>query len=240
MITFDMKTAIYTYILVNYLYSMVLGFTWYQNRKRSWGIEFFLADFLLKSIGMTLACLRSTLPPIISVVGANMLMFSGTILMLFGMARFLGVRIPKKPFYLYILLFTVLYGCFTLVHQEIRVRIMLFSGMLAPVVAYTAWLVFGAADTVHRRYATQAGITFALFALVFVARCVCALTESPISSYFDEPITDSLLTVLCQILSVYLAYSLLLMISNKLAGLPEIEADGLHHSPAPLDKKGQG
>ncbi|WP_300669641.1 hypothetical protein [Desulfoluna sp.] len=217
MITFDMKTAIFTYIFINYLYSLVIGFTWYQNRRQNWGIEGFLADFLLKSIGMTLACLRSTLPPILSVVFANLLMFSGTLFLFFGMARFLKVRIPRPPFYLYTILFTALYAYFTLIHPDIRIRIVLFSGMLTPVVAAMSWLVFAVADPAHRKYATHAGITFGLFALVFMMRCVCALTGDPISNYFNQPITDSLLTLVCQILSVDLAYALLLMIHHKLA-----------------------
>ena len=221
MMPFDMKTSIFTYILVNYIYSVVLGVVWYRNRSRRWGIGFFFADFVFKSVGMTLACLRSTLPPVVYIVAANILMFSGTIFMLFGMARFLGIRVRKTPYGLYILLFTSLYAFFALVHPDIRARIVLFSGMLAPVVTYTAWLVFTSRNSALKKHAGPAGIAFALFAVVLAMRVACALTGDPIASYFHAPIMDSFLTVLCQVLSVYLAYALLLMISNRIAGIPD-------------------
>ncbi|SCY61360.1 hypothetical protein [Desulfoluna spongiiphila] len=233
MIPFDMKTSIFTYILVNHIYSIVLGITWYRNRTRRWGIGFFFADFVFKSAGMTLACLRGALPPVISIVAANVLMFSGTLFMLFGMARFLKVRLRQRPYGLYTLLFTVLYAICALVYPDIRARIVIFSGMLAPVVAHTAWLVYTSPHKDLRSHASPAGIAFALFAVVFGVRVACALTGDPIASYFHAPITDSFLTILCQVLSVYLAYALLLMISNRIADLPD-------RGTVPLTPQGPG
>lgn len=215
---FDMKTSIFTYILVNHIYSLVLGVVWYRNRTRRWGIGFFFADFVLKSAGMTLACLRHTPPHAISIVAANTLMFSGTIFMLFGTARFFGVRLRARPYVLYVILFTALYAFFALIRPDIRVRIVLFSGMLLPVVSHSAWIVFSCPDRELKNHGVPAGVTFALFAAVFFARVVFALTGDPIASYFHQPIMDSVLTLLCQVLSVFLAYSLLLMISNRSTG----------------------
>ncbi|BCS98849.1 hypothetical protein DSLASN_44810 [Desulfoluna limicola] len=229
--TFDMKTAIFTYILINYLYTFVLGFLWYQSRQRSWGTGFLLADFLFKSIGMTLAILRGSLPPVISVVFANFLMFSGSIFMLFGMGTFLKVHISRMPYLLYTLLFTALYAWFALAQPDVRVRIMLFSGMLTPVLLYMATLVFRSKETALREHAHHAGVAFSLFALVSVGRFACALTGDPISGYFNKPITDSFLTILCQILSVYLAYAIYLMINGRLSHVSEFEADALERIP---------
>ena len=230
---FDMKTSIFTYILVNHIYSMVLGVVWYRSRTHRWGIGFFFADFVLKSTGMTLACLRNTLPHAISIVAANVLMFSGTIFMLFGMARFFRIRLRAMPYALYILLFTALYAFFALIHPDIRVRIVLFSGMLLPVVSYSAWIVFSCPDRALKSHGVPAGVTFALFAAVFFARVVFAITGDPIASYFHQPLMDSVLTVLCQVLSVFLAYSLLLMISNRSTGQQ-------HWETPPITPQGPG
>jgi len=225
--TFDMKTAIFTYILINYLYTFVLGFLWYQSRQRSWGTGFLLADFLFKSIGMTLAILRGSLPPVISVVFANFLMFSGSIFMLFGMGAFLKVRLSRTPYLFYTLLFTALYAWFALVQPDVRVRIMLFSGMLTPVLIHMSALVFTSKEAALRKYAHHAGIAFSLFALVSVARFACALTGDPISGYFNKPITDSVLTIVCQVLSIYLAYAIYLMINGRLSHVSEGEGKRL-------------
>lgn len=225
--TFDMKTAIFTYILINYLYTVVLGYLWYQSRQRAWGIGFLLADFLFKSMGMTLAILRGPLPPFVSVVFANFLMFSGSIFMLFGMGAFLKVRLCRTPYIIYTLLFTALYAWFALMNPDVRIRIMLFSGMLTPVLIHMAALVFRSKETALRAYAHHTGIAFSLFALVSMGRFVCALTGDPISGYFNTPITDSFLTIVCQVLSIYLAYAIYLMINGRLSHVSEGEGKRL-------------
>ena len=223
LLAFDMKTSVFTYILTNFLYTLILSFTWYQSRHRNWGVGLILADFILKGIGMSLACMRETWPPTITILLANIFMFSGSVCMLMGMAQFLKCRIIRWPLFLYTLLFASLYAWFALVTPDVRVRIVLFGGMFAPLMLSLCHLIFFKADAAHRRYATQVGITAFLFALVSLARCVFAITGEPMVSYFNQPSTDSFLVIVCQILSIYLAYSIQLMINTKLFDLADLQ-----------------
>ncbi|MCG8472754.1 MAG: hypothetical protein MI742_13005 [Desulfobacterales bacterium] len=221
----DMRTTVLTYILVNYLYTFVLAFTWYQSKNHRWGTGYILADFLFKGIGMTLATFRGSISPFISIVVANLFMFAGTISMLFGMAQFLKQSLQKWPYFLYTFVFTLLYSWYALVEVNVRMRIILFSGMLAPIFIYITWMIFFRAEHSLRKHATHAGVTFALFALAFLGRVLCAMAGGPVSHYFNQPISDSLLVLTCQVLSIYLAYAILLMINSKLFELTDLHLD---------------
>ena len=122
---YDLYTTIRIYMLVNYICTFVLGITWYKTKGKYEGIFLVLVDFILQSVGFTLASLQFSVTPIISVVLANTLMYVGSIFMLFGVAKFVNVKIKKYPFVLLSALFVVLYSIYTLYMPVTNTRLII-------------------------------------------------------------------------------------------------------------------
>lgn len=213
---FDMRTLVFIYLMVAYIAAYVFAVTWRQTRKRFRGIGGFAFYFFLVALGITLSLFRGILPDILTVVGANGLMFAGHICLLPGLARFLGVGLNFRPYLILGLGFIGLYAWFTLGVPDIRMRIILFSACVLPSLVHSVYLIFITADGDHRGYASSVGATLSLFALVYLMRIYFGITAPAPATYFTTPMPDNFFHFLGLGLTILLTLSLHLMINAKL------------------------
>jgi PAS domain S-box-containing protein len=85
----DMRTVVFSYMLMQVLCAMVIWDLWRANRQRYSGISFWLAGYLAQVAGLLLVLLRGHIPALLSFAASHVSMLSGIILMRCGIGRFL-------------------------------------------------------------------------------------------------------------------------------------------------------
>ena len=216
MLQIDMRTVLIIFVLVNYICVCLMALTVKANQKRFAGVELFLTNFVFQSAGMTLALMRSHIPQLISVIVANLLMFSGVVIFAFGAGRFTRRSVSRPVYLLYLTVFTGGYTYFTYITPDIRMRTMMFSGMLLPVFTHIAYMLFRPADSNNRQHCTLAGVTFTLFAMLYMTRFCFAFTGDGIDNYFETSSPDTIFNIFTLLLTILLIYSIQHMINNRL------------------------
>ena len=81
------RTIFAGYVLSILLCAIVMASLWWQNRKRSPEIVFWLADYILQFIALLLITLRGILPDFFTIVVANLFIVGGTIVLFIGLRR---------------------------------------------------------------------------------------------------------------------------------------------------------
>ncbi|WP_167942210.1 GGDEF domain-containing protein [Desulfobaculum xiamenense] len=216
-----MRTILAILVLVNYACAGLMVLTVKVSAKRFDGVKYFLANFVLLSAGITLALFRPLIPQLFSIILANACMFAGIVAVAFGAGRFTGRDILRSPYCVYSAVFLVAYSYFTYAVPDIRVRTMLFSGMVLPIFCHIAFVFLRPSDGGHHRHCMFAGITYVLFSILYMFRFYCAFVGDDIPEYFSAHSPDAVINILTIILTIFLMYSIQHMIGRRL--LAELE-----------------
>lgn len=211
-----MNTLIISYIFISYITTLIILHLWISYGKTFQGLKFFLGEFIFHSTGLTLAAFWRVLPPAISVLLPNILMFSSTLLLLFGMGCFLNTRVPRRPYYIYTGVFIATYLYYVLIAPDVRVRIVLFSALTIPIFFHVAYLIFWGSPPKLGRHALGVGWLCILFIGVNTLRILYALAQGRVEGYFSTPMMDGFFVLLSQGLTVLLAFLLKVMIIGNL------------------------
>lgn len=214
--TIDLQTTVLIYVFINYICTIILGSTWFRSKDKFKGIELIFADFVMQSVGLTLASLQFILPKIFSVLAANILMYIGSILLLFGIAKFVSVKIRKDAYYFVSVIFTALYAYFTYFDPDPRMRLIIFTVLILPVFIHTVYIVFKKADLKHRKYAFNIGIVHILFAITHGTRALLGIHRDYKSNYYSFNSTEAALVLISSLLMILLAFAVMQMIHIKL------------------------
>jgi len=213
---YDLYTTIRIYMLVNYICTFVLGITWYKTKGKYEGIFLVLVDFILQSVGFTLASLQFSVTPIISVVLANTLMYVGSIFMLFGVAKFVNVKIKKYPFVLLSALFVVLYSIYTLYMPVTNTRLIIFTFMIIPIFICVIVVALFKSDVNHRKFAFHVAIAHMLFVINHGFRGYNGISNIKSMAYEQIIQQESVLIITSLLLMIYLTFAVIQMIDMKL------------------------
>lgn len=219
-----MKTVLIIYVLVNYICAYLMTLTVRVSRRHFTGVEFFLANFILQSVGMSLAIMRPHIAPFLSIFIANICMYVGIIAIAFGAARFTERRIIFPPYILLLLAFIALYWHFTFVLSDVRIRTMCFTGLALPVFLRIAHLFLTPEQPENRKHCLHAGITFVLFFCLYLFRFAYAYRGNSFDNYFAAPAPDTIANTLTLLLTILLMYSIQYMINSRLVAETEHHA----------------
>lgn len=236
MLTLDMTTAVFSYILLSYLCTILLVHTWLRNSKHFVGTGLFATGLALQSLGMTLALFRSVLTPLLTVVLANTIMLSGLVVLLAGLADFIGHRVNIKKYAAYIFVFTAIYFFYAIISPNIRMRIIVFSLATIPIFLHNCTTIFFSADKNHKKYASQVGVVYIFLTITSLLRSYYAFNSHEIEKYFGTQITDTLLVVISMLLTTAITYAFQNMINSKLAHEAEIHVEEHKKTLAELDR----
>ncbi|MBP1924783.1 diguanylate cyclase (GGDEF)-like protein [Sedimentibacter acidaminivorans] len=173
-------------------------------------------DFIFQSIGLTLASLQSVLSPIYSVIIANSFMYVGAILLLFGVGKFMNIKIQNVHYIFSSILFICLYSIFTLFYPNTRIRLIVFTIMILPVFTHTICIILFKADRKHRRFAVHVTIAHALLVLIHGSRAYIGLSNFRLFDYSYLHQSESIFIMISLLLMVYLTFSITQMIYMKL------------------------
>jgi diguanylate cyclase (GGDEF)-like protein/PAS domain S-box-containing protein len=212
----DMRTVILNYAITNPVCIVLMAILWFQNRKRFTGLGFWLADFVMQFLGILLLVARGVIPDILSMTVSNLLIVGGTVLLLIGLEKFMGMPARQVHNFILLAVFAVVHAYFVLVSPSLNVRNILFSVAMLVVCLQCAWLMLHRVDPKLRVVTRGVGFVFVGFSLVSLARIVLDLIFPVGNDFFRSPASDALLLLTYQLLFILLMFFLLLMVNSRL------------------------
>ena len=86
----DLRSVLFTSIASHALCTVLAAWLWAQNRRHFSGLAHWFGGAAMQTAGLLLILLRPAVPEWASALAGNLLVISGTVLTLSGLARFVG------------------------------------------------------------------------------------------------------------------------------------------------------
>ena len=213
----DMRTMIFTNMVINVLGVLVVAFLWYQNRKRFAGTSFWVLDFAFQATATWLIMLRGSVPDWMSIVLANTLLIAGALAGYMGLEHFVGKIGTQIHNYILLAAFALVYSYFVFVQPNLAVRIIILSLGLLILCFQCLWLMLRRVQPGMRPMTRSVGLVFGAFCLVSLIRIVAILANPQLNNdFFLSGTFDTLSLLSYQILLILLAFGLTLMVNKRL------------------------
>ncbi|NOT06557.1 MAG: PAS domain S-box protein [Anaerolineales bacterium] len=216
MIFIDTRTVLISYIISNVICASMMITLWWQNRRRSPDLIFWMVDFIMQFTGVVLLTLRGILPDFFSMILSNILIVGGTFLLLIGLERYLRKTGRQWHNHLYMAAFTFIHIFFVYIQPNILVRTANNSFGIFVFCSQGAWLLLRRVEPSVRRDTWGAGAVFAAFSLISLLRIFVNLIVPPENDLFKSGLFDTLVILIYQMLTVSLTFSLFLMVNQRL------------------------
>jgi PAS domain S-box-containing protein len=226
----DIRTVLFSTILSGLICMLVIASLWRQNRQFLPELGFWLADFVMQFVAILLVTLRGILPDFLSIVAANALILGGALLLYLGLERFSKRTSRQWPNYLYLAGFILVNLYFTFFQPSLPARNINLSLGLLVICAQCAWLLLRRVDTALRPETRPAGTIFLIYSLVSLARIFVDLTVPAETDLFESGLYDVLAVLIYQMLSIGLAFTLLLLVNRRL--FAEVKNDLIRQNQA--------
>ncbi|MGV7929105.1 MAG: sensor histidine kinase [Spirochaetota bacterium] len=213
----DMRTVMFSHLLIDLVCTFVVIALWLQNRRRFQGTGLWAINFILQTSGITLILLRGVIPDSFSVILANMLIVGGMLLGYLGLARFTEQRPVQAHNYIIFAAYGGILYYFTYVIPDTFARIILFSAILLAYSLQYAWLTLLGVGREKRAITRPVGLIFCCYCLVSSTRMIGQLALPRLESDFlHSGYVDTLFVIAYQLLFVLFTYSLSFMINKRL------------------------
>lgn len=221
----DMRTVMLSSIVSNAICAAVMISLRFQNRRRSAGMNFWLANFVMQFLAMLLIALRGVLPDLISILLSNFLVIGGTILLYIGLGAFTGRRSSQVHNYILLAVFMSVHAYFTYVQPSLQARNINVSLALLAICSQCAWLLLKQTPLEMRHHTKPAGIVLAVYSIVSLVRVFVAWVVPQGDDFFQSGLFDTLAVLVFQMLFIGLTFGLFLMVNQRL--LSELERDNI-------------
>jgi PAS domain S-box-containing protein len=213
----DVRTIMFSHIVIDAVCTVVLAFLWLQNRKHFAGTAYWLGDFVLQTTSAILVVLHGSIPDWISMTLANTLVLVGAWLGYMGLLHFAGKKSRQIHNYVLLVVFAAMHSYFVLVKPNLATRNVLLSLGLLILCFQCMWFVLRRAERGMRRMMQEVGLVFGVFCLVSLIRiAVVFISPPPSNDFFHSGLYDTLVLLAFQILLIFLAFNLVLMVNRRL------------------------
>jgi diguanylate cyclase (GGDEF)-like protein/PAS domain S-box-containing protein len=212
----DVRTVVIGYLITNLICLTVIGAEWRQSRSRYEGIGFWLADYAAQFAALAALSFRGPIPVNLSVLITNPLVVGGTVLLLAGMERYIGIRRPVRGKALFFAGYFALHACSSLLWPSLLARDILLSAALLAVCGRIALLLLRGAPADLRPTTRAVGWTMLAFAAVSAARIAVELPGPRIEDAFKLTSSVALLLLLYQMMYIILTFALILAVNQRL------------------------
>jgi diguanylate cyclase (GGDEF)-like protein len=208
-----MTTVLLSYCISNLIITLMIYLVWLQNKGQFKGVSHWLASFALQTTGIILVFLQDFTPNFISIVIAHMLIITGTLIFYFGLALFINKKINKAFYY------TIL-GAIFLFYTAFQAELITRTTVLFLTLSFTyfqvAKILYNSTD-IKMRHSYRLSANISIF-IVIVYLLMAALYQlSPlVEEYINPSSAISLITISSQMLRLCLAFSIIIMLKNKL------------------------
>jgi PAS domain S-box-containing protein len=215
----DMKTILLTSVISNALITVFIALLWHQNRKRYAGLSFWLTDYVLQMLGITLLLLRNAVPDFVSIIVAQTMIIAGALSIYMGLERFVHRQSTQIHNYIALISFVLIMSYFTFVLPDIDIRTLTVNIALAILTLQCAWLMIMRVDPSLRSITRGVGLVFLIYAFVALVRSVDLLFKPfpADTTLFGLPEFQVISILIFQMLNIALTFALILMVTRRLA-----------------------
>lgn len=213
----DIKTIVFTSVIIFCTCTIMVGLIWWRNRTRFHGLQYLLVDFVFQTTAFLLIVSRGSIPDVLSIVIANTLAILGALLGLMGLERFLGMSRRHLVNILLVALFAAIHAWFTYGVPSLEWRTMNVVVGLLVICLQCCWLLLVRVEGTLRSMTRFVGLVFAGYCLVSLVRIVVLIVRPyDTENFFAPHPIDALSMLAYQVLFVLLTYSIALMVNGRL------------------------
>jgi diguanylate cyclase (GGDEF)-like protein/PAS domain S-box-containing protein len=213
----DIRTLSILLGITNALQVIAL-FIQYRANKTYRGIGWWALGFASWALGLILLLLRDVISiKLITIISGNALTVSGTIFLYIGIMRFLD---KKENLWIVISIFAVFippFFYYTYVNNDIAVRTVVVSVVLATISFLTAQALFVNKTRTITASANFISAVFLANGCFFAFRAVVILTVAPVDSYFAPTLLQVAAFLEPLIIGILLAYGFIIMVNQRLS-----------------------
>jgi PAS domain S-box-containing protein len=218
----DVRTIFISYTLSNFVCAVVMGFLWHQNRARTRGLGFWIANFVMQFVAVLLIAMRGIAPDLLSIVAANVLAIAGTIVFLFGTEQFINKKISHLPNFILLAAFTAAHVYLTFIQPNLTLRTVNFSLATLILCGQIVWLLFRRQNRAQRKEISSVGHLFAAIGAVSLIRLI-NFGEGATNDFLHAGSFNTLVNLFYQIIYIGLTFALFLLVNRRL--FRELEHD---------------
>jgi diguanylate cyclase (GGDEF)-like protein len=210
-----------SYAISNAICAIVISSLWRRSRRRSDGLGFWLAAFVIQLLAVLIGALRGRVPDLVPVVIGNTLFIGATLVLYVGLERYVGKTSSQRYNCVLLAVFILVHGYFTFTQPSLLARSLTFSLALLAICSQCAWLMLRRVDAAMRPVTKMVGVTFAAYGLLSISRIFVDLAAPPASGFFESGVHDVLGILAYQNLSIALTFALFLMVNRRLVAALE-------------------
>lgn len=217
MVSLDIRTVIFSFVLVNILSTLVIVFLWRQYRERYKGIGSLVYAFFFQMIAYILIIMRGLVPDWLSSDVGNIISVVGIYIGYLGLEKYTGREVRKLPFYILYFIFVLVSLWLIYLGPVPEVRFAVVSGAYLILFGQCAWLmIFGVPGGIVK-LTMPTGLVFAGFCLLSVVKIADFIIrgEKP-QDYFQSDSLEAVLMISYQMLIIVLVVSVAFMFNYNL------------------------
>lgn len=213
----DMKTIIFSYILSNFICTIVMIILWKQNRNHFKGTGFWVINFSFHTIGFILIALRGKIPDLLSMGLSNIMSMTGVLLSVMGLERFAGIKNRHILNIILLFIFSIIQIWFSVFEPSLPARNVNVSAAGTLICLQGFRLAFFKVDKNIKKLTFNVGLIFLVFAIISIFR-ISEIVLNPVQSndFFNSGLLNPLVMISFQMLFILLTYSLVLMFNGRL------------------------
>ncbi|HEX2922062.1 MAG TPA: PAS domain-containing sensor histidine kinase [Bacteroidales bacterium] len=217
MISLDMRTVIFSFVVINIVSTLVIVFLWKQYRDRYNGIGRMVLGFSFQMFAYLLIMLRGKLPMWLSLDFGNALSLIGVVIGYTGLQEYTGKKITYISGAIIILLIALLHTWFNYINPDPTVRYVLISIAYLILFGNCAWLmIFGVGKNLSEN-TKLTGLAFAgLSALSAIKIVSYFISRDHPADYFQYGSFEAIMMMAYQMLIILLIISISIMLSQNL------------------------
>lgn len=213
----DIRTIIYTYLASTLLVTIVMAVIWIQNRKRFKGTSHWLICSLLQTVGFGIFVARNHLPGFVSIVIGNALILCGYLFLMTGIRRFIGRKSDYITAFIIFAVYSVSIIFFGVINPNFKIRVLIFTIVLTVIYMNIVYLLIFKTEKNEKAVFRAVIIVCFFSAVLSLVRFIISFLYYPQEGeLYAVTQVDSLMLISGQMLSLMLAFSLVLMINLKL------------------------
>lgn len=211
----ELRTLLTTQLVSMLICLVVMAILWWNTRERFPATTYWLSALALQFVSFTLILLRGRISDTISIVVAAVLVTTGFMQLVKGLALHLDRPYSSKHDYALQGVFVLIHAYFTYVAPSLLWRSVNYSVFLTWLCLECIWLI--RRTPAEKRFAAQIlGAIMGAYALLFAGRVVYYGFEPPAPDFFHSNSYDLLLYLGTQALLICLTFSFVLMVNRRL------------------------
>ncbi|MGE5421443.1 MAG: PAS domain S-box protein, partial [Chloroflexota bacterium] len=217
MISLDMRTVIFSFVLINIIGTLIITFLWKQYRNHYDGTGLLVWAFSCQTVAYILIILRGSIPEILSLGLSNSLSIAGLFIGYLGLEKYTGIKTTKVPFYTLFALMALATVLFTYIKPIPTVRYLVISTAYMIMFGQCAWLMLYKVPDHMAGLTRNTGIVFAGLSILAALKIADFILrgDKPVD-YFQSDGFEAVIMISFGMMIILLTLSIAIMFSNHL------------------------